>query len=97
MGIWFFDTVRGLDYTFTIAFALGVRRLVSTPSLTGLARYWHFTAFTEFDAFYSDCFQSGTQIIYKSVVSTDSTIGAIIHVIRYLIVTVGVFSLKYPL
>ena len=27
-----------------------------------LARYWHFTAFTDFDRFYSSCFQEGTQI-----------------------------------
>ena len=31
--------VRGLDYTLTIAFALGSRRLVSTRSLSGFARY----------------------------------------------------------
>ena len=54
-------TVCGLDYTFNIAFALVARRLVSTPSLAGLARYWHFTAFTEFDGFYSIRFRIGTQ------------------------------------
>jgi hypothetical protein len=33
-------SVRGLDYAFTIAFALGAPRLVSTPSLSGLVRRW---------------------------------------------------------
>lgn len=71
-------SVCGLDYTFTIAYALGACRLVSTPSLLGLARYWHFTAFTEFDRFYSIRFQIGTQIMSKSLVSTDFTTGAIL-------------------
>jgi hypothetical protein len=32
--------VWGLDYTFTVAFAVGARRLVSTPSLVGSCRAW---------------------------------------------------------
>lgn len=70
-------SVCSLDFTITIAFASGARRQVSTPSLSGLARYWHFKAFTEFDAFYFGRFQPSTQFILKSVVSTDSTIGAL--------------------
>jgi len=30
----------------------GSSRQVSTRSLSGFARYWHFTAFTEFERFY---------------------------------------------
>ena len=55
-------TVCGLDYTFTISLDLGVPRLVSTRSLSGFARYYHFTGFTEFEEFYSKGFPMGTQI-----------------------------------
>ena len=51
-------TVCGLDYTFTVSFDL--RCLPSslyTFLFLGLARYWHFKAFTEFDRFYSYRFQ----------------------------------------
>ena len=48
--------VCGLDYTFTIADALGVLRLVSTPSLSGLARDRHLTAFPEFEGLHSGSF-----------------------------------------
>jgi len=45
--------VCGLDYTFTVAerSALGAARLVSTPSLSGLARDCHLTGFPEFEQF----------------------------------------------
>jgi hypothetical protein len=47
--------VCGLDYTFTLAFAaataLGAARLVSTPSLSGLARDCHLTGFPDFEQF----------------------------------------------
>ena len=48
--------VCGLDYTFTIADALGVLRLVSTPSLSGLARDRHLTAFPEFEGLHFGSF-----------------------------------------
>jgi hypothetical protein len=35
-----------------MAFALDAARKVSTPSVSGLARYWHLKAFTEFEQFY---------------------------------------------
>ena len=54
--------VCGLDFLFTLARALGVRRQVSTPSLSGLARDCHFTGFPEFDGFYSTSFPVGTRI-----------------------------------
>lgn len=45
---------------------LGSHRIVSTPfSFLNLARYCHFTGFTEFDAFYIDCFQSCTHICLR--------------------------------
>jgi len=44
--------VCGLDYTFTIASALGAARLVSTPSLSGLARDCHLTGSPDFEQFY---------------------------------------------
>ena len=44
--------VCGLDYPFTIADAVGAARLVSTPSLSGLARDCHVTGFPEFGQFY---------------------------------------------
>ena len=49
--------VCGLDYPFTVAFALGAARLVSTPSPVasaawGLARDCHLTGFPEFEQFY---------------------------------------------
>ena len=53
----------GLDFAFTLAFALGAARQVSTPSLSGLARRWHFTAFAEFGQFYSRGFPLGTPFI----------------------------------
>ena len=43
--------VCGLDYPFTVAFAVGAARLVSTPSLAGLARDCHVTGFPEFEQF----------------------------------------------
>jgi hypothetical protein len=48
------DTVEicGLDYTFTFLrfpLVLGACHLVSTPSLSGLARYYRLTGSTEFD------------------------------------------------
>ena len=43
--------VCGLDYPFTIAFAVGAARLVSTPSLSGLARDCHVRGFPEFGQF----------------------------------------------
>ena len=47
--------VCGLDYTFTLAnaqaSALGAARLVSTPSLSGLARGCHLTGFPDFEQF----------------------------------------------
>lgn len=49
--------VCGLDFTFSISYDLGGCRQVSTPSFIskGLARYCHFTGFTEFDIFsYAD-------------------------------------------
>jgi hypothetical protein len=49
-------SVRGLEYTFTIAIALGVARLLSTPSLSSLARDWHFKAFPDFGQFYFQSF-----------------------------------------
>ena len=44
--------VCGLDYPFTLAHAVGAARLVSTPSLSGLARDCHVTGFPEFGQFY---------------------------------------------
>ena len=43
--------VCGLDYPFTVARALGAARLVSTPSLSGLARDCHVTGSPEFEQF----------------------------------------------
>ena len=61
-------TVCGLDYTFTIFFNLGVPRLVSTRSLSGFARYYHFTGFTEFEEFYLNDFSSSTHVLASIVV-----------------------------
>ena len=54
--------VRGLDYPFTLAFALGAARLVSTPSLSGLARDCHLKGFPEFGQFYAGGFPPRTQV-----------------------------------
>src|SRR5208282_6795552 len=64
--------VCGLDYTFTVAerSALGAARLVSTPSLSGLARDCHLTGFPEFEQFCVPGFPGRTQMIFKSVAST---------------------------
>src|SRR5712692_9964715 len=59
--------VCGLDYTFTVAFrlpwrcALGAARLVSTPSLSGLARDCHLTGFPDFEQFCVPGFPARTQ------------------------------------
>ena len=83
-------SVCSLDYTFTLFLNLGVPCLVSTPSFSGLARYYHFKGFTEFTEFYSLDFSKGTQII-KSCVSTYSTTraksGSIPHSQKNLILT----------
>jgi hypothetical protein len=55
-------SVCGLDFPFTIAFALGAARQVSTPSFSGLARDYHFRGFPDFEQFYSKDFSKGTQI-----------------------------------
>ena len=55
--------VCGLDYTLTLAFALGPARLVSTPS--SLSEAWLGIAskgFPEFEQFYSRGFPQGTQV-----------------------------------
>ncbi len=49
--------------------ALGAARLVSTPSLSGLARDCHVKGFPEFGQFYFPGFPRSTQI-FKSVAST---------------------------
>lgn len=60
--------VCGLDYPFTVAFALGATRLVSTPSRRehnvrpGLARDCHFTGFPDFEQFYIAGFPARTQV-----------------------------------
>jgi len=69
--------VCGLDFLFTLALALGARRQVSTPSLSGLARDYHLTGFPEFDEFYICRFQQSTQILIKSLVSTNFTTPAL--------------------
>ncbi len=74
--------VCGLDYPFTLARlerrhhtsnstreALGAARLVSTPSLSGLARDRHVKGFPEFEQFYFPGFPGSTQF-FKSVAST---------------------------
>ena len=55
-------TVCGLDFTFTMSFDLGASHQVSTPSLTGLARYCHLKGSTEFERFYSKGFPLGTPV-----------------------------------
>jgi len=54
--------VCGLDYTFTMASALGAARLVSTPSPRGLARDCHLKGFPDFGQFYVAGFPARTQI-----------------------------------
>ncbi len=61
-----------------MAFALGARRQVSTPSrFKGLARDCHLKGFPEFDEFYSQRFRRGTQIRIKSLVFTNFTTPAL--------------------
>jgi hypothetical protein len=61
--------VCGLDYPFTVAFAVGAARLVSTPSRPecffrpGLARDRHFTGFPEFEQFCIAGFPASTQLL----------------------------------
>lgn len=62
-------SVCGLDYPFTIAFALGAARLVSTPSPKGLARDCHLTGFPEFEQVYAGVSNQRTQS-FKSDAST---------------------------
>ena len=62
--------VCGLDYPFTVAFAVGAARLVSTPSRF---RAWlgiAISGFPEFEQFCTPSFQEGTQL-FKSVASTN--------------------------
>jgi len=55
------------------ASAVGAARLVSTPSLAGLARDCHFTGFPEFEQFYILGFpQEHSSNWPKSVASTNS-------------------------
>jgi hypothetical protein len=74
--------VCGLDYTFTLAFAaasaLGAARLVSTPSLSGLARGCHLTGFPDFEQFCVHGFAGSTQS-FKSVASTSFATPATPH------------------
>ena len=54
--------VCGLDYPFTVAFAVGAARLVSTPSRF---RAWlgiAIAGFPEFEQFCTSSFQEGTQV-----------------------------------
>ena len=65
--------VRGLDYPFTVAIAVGAARLVSTPSLAGLARGCHIAGFPEFEQFCILGFpQEHSSLWPKSVASTSS-------------------------
>jgi len=60
------SSVCSLDYTLTIAEALGPARLVSTPSsFRGLVRDCHVKGFPEFEQFYSKSFLKGTQFPIK--------------------------------
>ena len=57
-------SVCGLDYPFTLAFALGAARLVSTPSETFVSAWLGIASkgFPEFEQFYSRGFPWGTQV-----------------------------------
>ena len=69
--------VRGLDYPFTLAAALGAARLVSTPSRF---RAWLGIAiegFPDFEQFCIASFPASTQTIFKSVASTGSATSAL--------------------
>ena len=62
----------------------GTSRQVSTRSLSGFARYCHFTGFTEFEKFYFESFLPSTQIILsKSLVYTNFTTAALVIITLY--------------
>lgn len=68
--------VRGLDYATALPLkGLGPRRLVSTPSLSGLARRRLGTcgplAFAEFDGIHRGVSHPGAQGIYESAALTN--------------------------
>ena len=70
------DGVCGLDYPFTIAFALGAARLVSTPSLSGLARDCRRhdpDGSPDFGQFYISDFPESTQVIQVRCVYRSAT------------------------
>jgi hypothetical protein len=50
--------------------AWDAHRLVSTPSLSGLARDYHLTGFPEFDEVSSNCRQLDRQSIYRIKICT---------------------------
>jgi len=60
-----------------MSFDLGISRLVSAPSFSGLAQDCHFTGFPEFERFYFNNFLLSTPFYLKAIALSIELLGLI--------------------